>query len=305
MSTARNEFDRLSARQHGPVSRAQALAAGLTARQIEGRVANGTLLVPHRGIYVPSSVPPSFRLSVMAACLSTGGHASRACAALLWSLRGFTSEVVEVTIPYGRSCRPIGVIVHRTRNLDGRDLCTLANIPITTVAATLVDIAATHPELAEGALNDAVVRGKTRQYRLETTLARAGTRGCAGAALLRKLLGELEVPTESELEDAFLAFTRRYGLPEPERQIPIGGGRFRLDFGWASAMFSVETDGRAFHSSPAERRHDRAKVAQARTEGWTVRRVYWDDVHEGADGLAAEPDTELSLRGLRSMRPAA
>ncbi|MDQ3944435.1 MAG: hypothetical protein M3357_04660, partial [Actinomycetota bacterium] len=250
------------------------MAAGLTARQIEGRVAKGTLLVPHRGIYVPSSVAPSFHLSVMAACLSTGGHASRACAALLWSLRGFTSEVVEVTIPFGRSCHPSGVTVHRTRKLDRRDLCTLANIPVTTVAATLVDIAAGYPELAEGALNDAVVRGKTRRYRLETTLARAGTRGCSGAALLRKLLQELEVPTESELEDAFLAFTRRYGLPKPERQIPIGDGRFRLDFGWAPAMFSVETDGRAFHSSPAERRHDRAKVTQARTEGWTVRRVY-------------------------------
>ncbi|MDQ3944603.1 MAG: hypothetical protein M3357_05525, partial [Actinomycetota bacterium] len=73
----------------------------------------------------------------------------------------------------------------------------------------------------------------------------------------------------------------------------------------APAMFSVETDGRAFHSSPAERRHDRAKVTQARTEGWTVRRVYGDDVHDGADGLAIELEAELSLRGLHRMRPAA
>ncbi|MGH8973276.1 MAG: endonuclease domain-containing protein, partial [Acidimicrobiia bacterium] len=166
------------------------------------------------------------------------------------------------------------------------------------------DIAASHPELAEGALSDAIVRAKTRRYRVENTLTRAGTRGCAGAVLLRRLLGELDAPTESALEDAFRDFIRRYGLPEPRRQIPIGGGRFRLDFGWPEIMFSVETDGGAFHSSPADRRHDRAKAAQARSEGWTVRRVFWHDVKEGADGLAADLSAELELRGL-SLRRAA
>lgn len=290
-------FNRISARQHGPVTRAQALKTGLTARQLRSRADNGQLQVPYRGIYVPASVPPSLTCSVMAACLYTGGHASDACAASLWGLRGFESETVEVTIPYGRSCRPSGLIVHRSRNIDPRDVCTKENIPITTVAATLLDIALTHPELAEGALNDAIVRAKTRRYRIENTLARAGTRGCAGATLLRRLLAELDVPTESALEDAFLAFIRRYGLPEPVRQIPISGGRFRLDFGWPAIKFSVETDGGAFHSSPAERRRDRAKAAQARAEGWTVRRVYWHDVNEGADGLAADLKADFELRG--------
>lgn len=188
--------------------------------------------------------------------------------------------------------------MHRSRNLDGRDLCTKDHIPITTVARTLIDVAASRPEAVEGALSDAIVRAKTRRYRIETTLARAGTRGCPGAVLLRRLLAELDVPTESVLEDAFLALVRRSGLPEPQRQVPVGGGRYRLDFGWRPAMFAVETDGGAFHSSPADRRHDRAKVTQARKEGWTVRRAYWDDVHAGADGLAIELAAELALRGL-------
>jgi very-short-patch-repair endonuclease len=297
MSTPLVRFNELSAQQHGPVTRSQALAAGLTARQLHGRVAKGELLVPYRGIYVPSSVPASPSLSIMAACLYTGGHASHACAAFLWRLRGFQSETIEVTIPYGRSFRPAGLIVHRSRNIDSRDRCAKAGIPLTTVAKTLIDIAGTHPELAEGALNDAVARAKTRRYRLESTLARAGTRGCEGAVLLRKLLAELKIPTESELEDAFVAFIRRYRLPEPERQIPIGGRKFRLDFGWSPIKFAVEVDGAPFHSSPAERRRDRAKVAQARKEGWTVHRAYWDDINEGADGLAAELGAELLLRG--------
>jgi very-short-patch-repair endonuclease len=298
MASADSRFNRISVRQHGPVTRAQALKAGLTPKQLRIRVAAGELLVPFRGIYVPSCLATSLPLSAMAACLYTGGHASHACAATLWQLRGFGAEAVEVTIPYGRSIRHPSLTVHRSRTLHARDLCSMDNIPITTVARTLVDICASHPELAEGALNDAVLRGKTRRYRLESILARAGTRGSPGPRLLRKLLEELTVPTESDLEDAFVAFIRRYGLPEPERQIPIGNGEFRLDFGWRPIFFSVETDGAAFHSAPADRRRDRAKVAQARLEGWTVRRVSWDDVCEGADGLAAELRAELALRGL-------
>jgi very-short-patch-repair endonuclease len=281
------------------------LKTGLSVRQLERRVARGQLLVPYRGIYVPASTAPSLALDVMAACLYTGGHASRGCAAFLWELRGFDSETVEVTIPYESAFRPSGLIVHRRRTIDGRDVCTRENIPITTVAATLIDIAAHYPDLAEGALSDAIVRTKTRRYRIENTLARAGTRGCPGAANLRELLGDLDIPTESALEDAFRDFIRRFGLPKPERQIPIGGGRFRLDFGWRQIMFSVETDGGAFHSSPADRRHDRAKAAQARAEGWTVRRVFWHDINEGADGLAADLRAELELRGLGSFRRAA
>jgi very-short-patch-repair endonuclease len=306
MSDRFSAFNRISSRQHGPVTRAQALKAGLTARQIKSRSGNGHLLVPYRGIYVPASAPPSYACDVMAACLYTDGHASGACSAFLWELRGFESKPpVEVTVPYGHSHHPSCLIVHRSRNVDPRDVCTKDKIPITTVAATLIDIAGSHPDLAEGALSDAIVRAKTRRYRIENTLARAGTRGCAGAAALRKLLAELDVPTESALEDAFRDFIRHFGLPEPKRQVPIGGGRFRLDFGWPEINFSVETDGGAFHSSPADRRHDRAKAAQARSEGWTVRRVYWHDVKEGADGLAADLSAEFELRGLRQVRRAA
>lgn len=296
MSSPFAKFNQISSRQHGPVSRAQALATGLTAGQLRWRLISGELLMPYPGIYVPASAPTSQLLGVMAACLATGGHAAGACAAELWGLRGFEAEAVEVTIPYGKGSRPSGLIVHRSRNLDARDLCTRDRIPITTVARTLIDIAGSRPETAEAALSDAIVRARTRRYRIETTLARAGTRGCPGATLLRRLLADLDVPTESVLEDAFVAFLRRYGLPAARRQTPIAGGRYKLDFGWRAIMFAVETDGGAFHSSPADRRRDREKVAQARKEGWTVRRVYWDDVHLGADGLALELLAEFSLR---------
>ncbi|MGH9004366.1 MAG: type IV toxin-antitoxin system AbiEi family antitoxin domain-containing protein [Acidimicrobiia bacterium] len=298
MSSAFTKFNRISSRQHGPVTRAQALKAGVTHHQLRWRVRSGELLTPYSGIVVPASAPPSPLLAVMAACLATGGHASGACAAELWGLRGFEAEAVEVTIPYGKGSRPPGLIVHRSRNLDSRDLCTIDRVPITTVARTLIDVAGARPELAEGALSDAIVRAKTRRYRVESALARAGTRGCPGAAMLRRLLAELDVPTESVLEDAFVALIRRYGLPEPRRQVPVAGGRYTLDFGWRPAMFAVETDGGAFHCSPADRRRDREKVAQARREGWTVRRAYWDDVTAGADGLAVELAAELALRGL-------
>lgn len=287
MKNVEASLSRMAARQHGVVSRRQALDAGLTARQLDARAASGILRVAHRGIYVPASVPASYEQSVMAACLASGGHASHSCAAVLWRLRGFEDAEVEVTVPYSRAPHRKGVTVHRSRNLDRRDLTKLGRIPITHPARTLLDLASTSPDLVEGALNHALLKGLTRPHLVEAALERAGGRGRAGAIRLRRYLTRADAPTESELEDAFVALVRRHGLPEPVRQHPLAGGEFRLDFTWPAVRHAVEAQGRLWHTSPADRRRDRAKLRQARAEGWTVQCVYWDDVYDAGDEIMA------------------
>ena len=53
--------------------------------------------------------------------------------------------------------------------------------------------------------------------------------------------GHVPSKTESELEDDFLAICRRYGVPEPECQVPFG--RHRVDFYWPDHRLAIETDG--------------------------------------------------------------
>lgn len=96
----------------------------------------------------------------------------------------------------------------------------------------------------------------------------------------------MAAPTESVLEDDFLALLRRSGIPEPVRQWPIAGGSFRLDFSWPDSMVTYETHGWRHHSAPGDRRRDRAKRRAAESEGWLWNDVYWEDVHEwGVDTM--------------------
>jgi hypothetical protein len=286
MKSAEIALLRLMSRQYSLATRRQALTAGMTARQIELRLQTGAWVAPHRGVYRPASMRRTFEHDVMAACLAADGVASGPCAAALWKLRGFRGHAIEIVTSRDRRANLAGVAVRRAV-LHSLDRTTLGPIPITTVAKTLLHIAATHPQLLEHALNDALCRNLTRPARIWSMLARADGRGRKGALHLAEILSHLAAPTESVLEDDFLTLVRRHGLPEPVRQFPIAGGEFRLDFAWPDARVVYETHGWRHHSAPADRRRDRAKRRAAEAEGWNWNDAYWEDVHEwGADTAA-------------------
>ncbi len=275
------------ARQHSLATRRQALDAGLTSRQIDLRLNSG-LWVPHvRGVYRPASVRPYFHLCVMAPCLAVDGHASHGCAGKVYGLRGFDDEHVEITVTSHRRQKFDDVTVHRDDKLDERDRTVRWHLPITTPARTLLDIAGARPRLAERALNDAFYKRLVRPEAVRSAMSRAGPGQRDAVSLLGDLLDRIAAPTESVLEDDFLDLIRRHGLPEPVRQWPIAAGAFRLDFAWPDAMVTYETHGRRHHSSPADRRRDRAKRQAAEKEGWAWHDAWWEDVHEwGADTMA-------------------
>jgi len=71
------------------------------------------------------------------------------------------------------------------------------------------------------------------------------------------LLGEVDAPSASELQRRFLVLCRELGLPEPQRQVPLGA--YHADFFWPHANLAVETDGRSFHDRRAAFESDRAR----------------------------------------------
>lgn len=300
MSSQFARFQRIAGRQHGVATYTQALSVGLTRHQVRARLASAELIVVHRGVYRFPAAPRTYPQSVMAACLACGGYASHAAAGVLWKLRGFEDDPVEVTVPYGHGRAHPAVTVHRSRQLGRLDVCTFGGIPITHPARTLLDLCASAPDRAEGALNHTLLKGLTRPHLIEAVLERDGGRGRAGAERLRRYLARADAPTESELEDAFLALLRRHGLPEPVRQYPLAGGGFRLDFAWPPVRRAAEVDGRLWHTAPADRRRDRAKLRQARAEGWRVRRFYWDEIHEAGDDVVAQIASDLRAGGVEA-----
>lgn len=76
--------------------------------------------------------------------------------------------------------------------------------------------------------------------------------------------------TRSDLEDDFLAFLRRHGLPAPETKARIG--RYEVDFLWRSQHLVVETDFYGTHRGEVSFEDDHRRDMNLRRMGFSVRR---------------------------------
>ena len=74
-TTVERVLARLASEQHGVVSRAQLLDAGVTRHEVEGRLESGALLSVHRGVYRVGHRAPSVEARYLAAVLACGDDA--------------------------------------------------------------------------------------------------------------------------------------------------------------------------------------------------------------------------------------
>ncbi len=282
---------------HGVVTRVELRGAGVTVAQINRRLRAGELLQEHRGVYRVGHRAPSTDARYMAAVRACGEGAllcGRAAAYLLGLLRGGAAPPPEVMAPTER--RIEGVKTHRSRRMDRRDGLKWKSIPVTTVARTVVDLAA---ELAlddlARACHEAGVRHRTTPADVEAVLARRPRQ--PGAAKLRTVLrGDVPV-TLSVLEARFLARLREADLPLPVTNRPAGGRR--VDCRWPGHRLTVELDSYRYHASRHAWEQDRRREREARARGDEFRRYTYGDVFERPGPMLAE------LRGLLSpTRPA-
>src|SRR6476661_8142882 len=194
---------RIASRQYGNATRQQLIDAGLHASAIGRRKKKGLLIPQFRGVYRVGHTAPSTEAKYMAAVLAAGEGAAisgRAAAHLMRLLKG-TPPPPEVV---SRTEREIaGVETRQIRDLRRNETWIYQGIPCTTVARTLVDLAAVLPEDALAkAVHEATVRYRTRPEQVEAILARRPR--SKGAAKLRRILrGDTRVNL-SKLERRFL-----------------------------------------------------------------------------------------------------
>jgi predicted transcriptional regulator of viral defense system len=285
----------LAAAQHAVFSVNQIAELGLSARAASRRAAAGRLHRIHRGVY--SLVPRKLLTREghwMAAVLACGPGAvlSHRSAAALLGLRPAGWTRVEVTVPRRSACRRDGIKVHRSRTLTAQDSKLVKNIPCTTTARTLLDLAEVlERRPLERAFDESEILELFDLRSLEDQLARNATR--AAACRVRALLDEHHIgstATRSGLEEAFLALCRKAGIPDPQvnEWVDLGDGESPIwaDFVWREQRVIVETDGRKVHGTHRARERDPRRDQRALLAGWRPIRTTWRQVMRRPQELA-------------------
>lgn len=291
-------------RQHGIVSRTQMLQLGISSRAIERWKAAGELVGVHPGVYRAAVAPMTEMQQLWAALAAAGDEAvvSHRAAAELWSLRGVSAQVPEISVIHERPRLP-SCHVHRMQRLIPPDVVVRDDgLPITSVARTILDLGAVvHPNQVGRAAVDALHRRLVSWQQLAEVLVREGGRGRAGTAPLRRFMAREDpgvAALESELEVRFWELVRAYGLRVPDRQFVVrGGGRtFRIDFAYPDVLLAMEVDGVAWHGTAADRRRDRERDRALEALGWTVLRFKWEDVVRRPDLVVVRINEALAAK---------
>jgi hypothetical protein len=234
----------LASRSHGIVTRSELLSAGLTRREIERRRERGYLIVEFPGVYRVGHTAPSLEARYLAAVRACGAEAalSGGAAAHLYGLVSGPAPIPHVTAPRKRHVR--GVSTRRSRRIER---ATYRRIPVTTVARTLLDLAASlSPADLARACHEAGVRYPVAPRHVQEVLE--AHPNAAGVGRLRMVLrGETPV-TQSALERRFLGLLAANGLAPPD-QTNAPAGSFRVDCRWSAPPLTVELDSYRFHNS--------------------------------------------------------
>jgi very-short-patch-repair endonuclease len=273
-------IERLASRQFGAFARKQALELGVTRREIDGRVADGTWPIVLPGVHTVAVVASSPPQAAMAAALwsAPDGLVSFQTAAVLWRFEAITCPGVGSLLPEGRNLRSTKVRVHHTGDVLPADIARRGPIPITSALRTAIDLAAVvDVDTLEVAIESALRRGLFTVGQLRWRADALMGTGRPGSSALRELLarrnfGATDSSWEVRTEQVLVAA----GFPAPTRQYRIkAGGKevARVDLAYPEARVALEYDSDQWHSGTSRRHKDAARRNRLRALGWTVLEV--------------------------------
>jgi hypothetical protein len=264
----------VASRQWGVLSLAELRSCGLTRDAVETRVRNGHLHPLYRGVYAVGHRNLQQEGLFLAAVKACGPNAalSHFSAAALYGLVRWDGRFPEVTVADTTPRRHRGIRTHRTRRPDSTRH---KNIPVTTPARTLIDLAATFEYRPLRRAVREAQRNLVAIRQILDTLDRLGPR--PGIAKLTRILASGHAPTRSELEDAVLDLILKAGFQPPDINKPlhIKGRTLIPDFRWPDQQLIIEADGAEWHDNRLAREDDAERQALLEAHGERVLRITW------------------------------
>lgn len=280
----------LAARQHGVVDYRQLGVLGFAPGAIQHRVRTGRLHRLYRGVYAVGRKAVSPKGHWLAAVLACGPAAvlSHRSSAALWGLLPDSRGVVDVTVP-GRTRRGSdGIVVHNVRRLHPDDRRRHYNIPVTSLARTLLDLAeVVWPRQLARAVDEAERLGLFDLRALDQMRERShGRHGLLPLGEAIRRYRPTAPLTRSGLERLFVEICDGGGLPRPSMNLFVEGRE--VDASWLDRGVVVEVDHYEFHRTRAAFEADRARDAALLRAGLRVLRVTDRRLKEDPAGIAQD-----------------
>lgn len=276
------------------ITAADGRAAGFDAVAVRRARRRGDLVRLSRGLDLPSGGAQLGRLWA-ALAVSPDAVLSGASTARADGISVPPDWVDEVTLsPDARRVRSRPGLRVVVRPVDA--VVTVGGMPSTNLERAAADIACGPlPEPQQWVVDQVLRRGIVTE-----DIAAQLTRGQRGVRTARRALLAADALSESPLESAVGLVLCRHGVPRPVRQLPLDGGRIRLDLAWPEARVALEADGLSFHADPQALHRDRERQNRLMRLGWVVLRCTWSDLRRDPAGLAALVQQILRDRSPRS-----
>lgn len=288
--------------QRGLITRADLRRLDVTRHQRARLERDGTLVLVGSTVYRVGGTVLDDRARLLAGCLDTGGLVSYRSGAWLAGIGGFRPGAKPDVLVEGSgaSYESRSARVHTTTSLPPDDRYDIDGIACTSVARTLLGLAALVPQVplvqVQNAVDDAVRQRLGTDAWFWSRLERLRCRGRRGVTTFEGVLSaRVDGQTESWLEREFLRILRFAGAPLPRCQARIQArGAFvaRVDFLYEDARVVVEVTGAVAHGSQqqraadARRRNDLARLGYFVLE-FTYEQVVGDPERVVADILGA------------------
>lgn len=232
-----------------------------------------------------------------------GGVVAYRSAAFLHRILDDSRNRVDVIAPNRRGRAPTGILAHRDGTLIETDRVVIDGIPCTSLARTLLDLAATQsPATLRYVLTQSEVEEVFDLAEVVELLKRSrGRRGVARLRLAIELHDPQEQESRRELEKKLLRLFKRAALPpfEVNGHLMVNGISIMPDILWRNARLIVEADSRRVHGTIAAFEKDRLRDQRLAVDGWTVVHATWHQVTNEPERLIQRLRTLLARQALR------